>query len=149
MIEIKKLGRSCGECTKCCEGWLSGVAYGYEFKFGTKCKFLGKGCNIYPYRPSDPCKTFECEYKRNLSIPEWLKPDKSGVIIIKRYLEDIPYYRVVYGGKKIDQKIYDWAEEYSKLNIKNNVIVDEILRVKIFSVDERFIALANEAYKIK
>jgi len=73
--------RSCDTCTKCCEGWLSGNAYEHQFYPGVPCAYLGKGCTIYKNRPENPCKTFVCEWLADESIPYWMRPDLSGVIL--------------------------------------------------------------------
>ena len=83
--------RACDGCTRCCEGWLTGIAYGYEFYPGKKCHFLSsKNCTIYPIRPDNPCKTFQCQWKENLwkrnyqrksfsytKRPSWNKPKRN------------------------------------------------------------------------
>jgi hypothetical protein len=73
----------------CCQGHLTGTAHGFEFYPGKSCHFIRKdGCSIYPYRPSDPCKTFKCEWKSNKSFPESYRPDKLKIIFINRWLND-------------------------------------------------------------
>ena len=148
MIKIKSVGRSCDGCTKCCEGWLFGTAYGYDFNPYKKCAFLNQGCTIYPMRPQDPCKSFECQWKVNRNLPEWLKPDKSDVIILKKYIDIFDYLMIFPTGKKISQKVYDWAEEYSKLDVKNHVVVSEQNTYKLFSKHKHFREIAKEKFKV-
>lgn len=42
----------------------------------------GAGCTIYPARPS-PCRAFECGWRMLDIIPESLRPDRSGVLILE------------------------------------------------------------------
>ncbi len=41
--------RSCSDCTKCCEGSLSGEVFGKTFYSGKPCHFvkLNEGCSVY------------------------------------------------------------------------------------------------------
>ena len=106
---MKTPDRSCDGCTKCCDGWLSGHAYGKYFNPGRPCHFAGvNGCTIYNDRPDDPCKTFNCEWILNADIPEWLKPDRANVIIIKRNKDGIEYWKVVEAGAKITVEAVTW-----------------------------------------
>ena len=75
--------RSCGTCTKCCEGWLHGEVNGQQFYPGVPCVYLAGNCTIYKNRPENPCKAFVCEWLADTSIPEWMKPDRSQVILIR------------------------------------------------------------------
>ena len=88
MIEIKS-DRSCGECTMCCQGHLTGFAHGFEFGPNKPCHWVrDSGCGIYPYRPESPCKTFKCEWKVNREIPEPFRPDKIKAIFVNRPQEN-------------------------------------------------------------
>lgn len=75
--------RSCGECTKCCDGWLAGRVLGENMYPGKPCRFVASGikCSIYQNRPEDPCKTYYCEWLINDEIPEWMKPSEINIII--------------------------------------------------------------------
>ena len=45
---FKTFQRNCNNCTKCCEGWLSGEVNGYSFYPGRPCHFMKcDGCSIY------------------------------------------------------------------------------------------------------
>ena len=69
----------CAECRACCQGWVIGEAYGSRFYPGKACDFLCGGCQIYDVRPN-VCRKFYCAYAQEL-FPEWMRPDKSKVII--------------------------------------------------------------------
>jgi hypothetical protein len=59
----------------------------------------------------------------NDSIPQWLKPNLSKVIIVERNSEDIGYYIEVYeAGQKIDSTVLSWLFEYH-LNTKINMSI--------------------------
>jgi len=121
-----KTKRECGECTACCEGWLSGSAYGKEFFKGCPCYFkTGCGCSIYENRPENPCKEYSCEWLVNDDFPEWFKPNLSKVIISKKFIEEkkCEYLSVIEMGEKIDSTILNWLfRYYMKKNI--NMIIE-------------------------
>jgi len=138
MIEAKTVTRACGTCKKCCEGSLSGKAYNFEFGSGKACGYLGvNGCNIYAMRPHNPCKIFQCEWTLDHSLPEWLKPNLSNVIMSRRTIGLYTFLMIVPEGQEISEKIHSWAEEYSKQDIKNHVlIVGDVSRA--YSLDPKF-----------
>jgi len=69
--------RVCGECTLCCK--LPAVPE-FNKPTGEWCRYCNpkKGCQIYTTRP-ESCKNFQCLWLLN-SLPDYLRPDKSGVI---------------------------------------------------------------------
>jgi hypothetical protein len=110
-MEMKnfKNNRNCNGCTKCCDGWLIGNIYGHDMYIGKPCHFVkSDGCSIYNERPHEPCKIFKCEWLVNLDIPEWLYPKKSEVIILKKKINNIPYFEVIETGKKLSVEILNW-----------------------------------------
>jgi len=108
-------GRACNGCTKCCE-WLSAEAYGFKFGNGLACTFLkDHGCGIYECRPNG-CKAFQCHWKTESTIPEWLKPDQVNVIMAEERLSRFTYISVVYAGKP-DKRVFDWMSEQSRLGV--------------------------------
>jgi hypothetical protein len=108
-------GRACNGCTKCCT-WLSAEAFGFKFGEGLSCTFLNTcGCSIYESRP-DVCKAFQCLWKTDLTIPEWLKPDLVNVIMIEKQLSKFKYIEIIYADKP-NPKIFDWCREQSALGL--------------------------------
>lgn len=104
------MDRTCDGCTKCCDGWLSGIAHGRAFWSGRPCHFVGQnGCTIYNDRPQDPCKSYQCEWLVNDDVPEWLKPSMSNVLISKRKSGDTEYWRVSEAGAKITVEALSWV----------------------------------------
>ena len=90
-----KRTRSCDGCTACCDGRLSTNVFGRK-TVGQPCHYLGENkCSIYKHRPKDPCKIFECSWlkDKHFKYPEWLKPDKSGLLLMdwKKTKSGIPY----------------------------------------------------------
>ena len=74
--------RNCGDCTACCDGWLSAATL--EMRPGKPCKNrCDAGCGIYEDRPEDPCRLFRCGWLQGvLPDDESWRPDKSGAILL-------------------------------------------------------------------
>ncbi|HEX4511473.1 MAG TPA: hypothetical protein VH328_15405 [Burkholderiaceae bacterium] len=108
--------RSCGECAKCCEGWLSGTVYGHAFSPGRPCFFLEKTCSIYPDRPLDPCRNYRCAWLAEEIFPMWMKPSLANVILTKR--EDAQskaaYYIADQAGDTFDVRALQWLLDWAK-----------------------------------
>ena len=105
------MSRSCGTCTKCCEGFLHGNVNNKPFFKGRPCHFvsIGKGCTTYETRPVSPCIEFTCAWLTDPEIPEWMKPDAINAIIEERTVEGIPYTRVTEAGSSLDNKVLNWV----------------------------------------
>jgi len=121
IIPIVTENRSCGDCTLCCEGWLVGNVQGHEIYPGRKCHFVdvGKGCTIYDERP-EMCQKYECQWLIDKNIPEWLKPNRSDVILKVKEIHGYTYLEVTETGKKIDSEILSWLFS----NLVQNVYVN-------------------------
>ena len=109
--------RSCGTCTKCCEGWLSANIKGHEMHPGKPCFFLADGkCTDYGGRPNT-CKVYNCAWKsESETFPEWMRPDRTGVIISKITLPsrpDLTHYEVAESGGNLDVKTLNWLIQWS------------------------------------
>lgn len=95
--------KSCNNCTACCSGTLRGSVNGFPFWKGRPCHFMDcNGCSIYEERPADPCRSYECGYLKFDWVPQWMRPDQSGVIITQRETKNkkIPFLEVAeYKGK--------------------------------------------------
>jgi hypothetical protein len=107
--------RECDSCTKCCEGWLEGEALGHKFGNGNPCAILtiGKGCNSYALRPKEPCANYQCGWKSNIDIPDWLKPNQSNVIINYAIIENVPFVKLIETGKTLSSKALTWVLKYA------------------------------------
>lgn len=118
-MQVKK--RSCGECTKCCEGWLTGDAYGHSFYAGKPCHFFCKGCTIYADRPVDPCQTYECEWLTNNELPGWMRPDLCQAVITKKEHQGVHYYDLVETGQTLESNVLSWFILWA-LNSQKNIL---------------------------
>jgi len=103
--------RECGDCTKCCEGWLSANINGHQMHPGRPCHFLASGkCTIYENRPGT-CRNYNCAWKSDDIFPAWMRPDLIGVIITKvthPTRSDLTHYEVAEAGGKLDIKTLNW-----------------------------------------
>lgn len=101
--------KSCGSCTECCQGWVTGSANDVHFYPGVPCAFLEcTGCGIYEKRPIDPCRTFKCEWLANKDFPAWMRPDKIKAIIMHKQIDGINYYELVECGQKLDSSVLEF-----------------------------------------
>lgn len=111
-VETIDYKRECGSCSECCKGWLTGTIYDYDMSPNYPCHFVDSNkcegcCTIYEHRP-EMCSSYKCEWLTNtLIFPEWLKPEKSKIIITERSIEneetgeEITYLQVVECGQTI------------------------------------------------
>lgn len=100
--------RTCGECTACCDGWLTTNIKGNEVYPGKPCPFsiYGKGCSDYKNRPKDPCVSFQCEWLAHPeAYPDYLRPDRSKAIFVMRKIEGIDYLSVSEAGQNLQAEI--------------------------------------------
>ena len=71
---------NCGDCTACCNVLLIEDINKQAY---TPCQHCDGGCAIYDTKPQT-CNEFECAYLQAKDVPELLRPDKCGIIFIKR-----------------------------------------------------------------
>lgn len=102
--------RTCDGCTKCCEGWLIATIKGQPMYPGKPCQFvqIGKGCATYSTRPKNPCRTYKCAWLQNETIPEWIAPKTSGVIIAYQKIQDIVYVELTSTGQPVTDEVLTW-----------------------------------------
>lgn len=122
-VLLKSNHRTCGDCTKCCDGSLSGVAHGIRFYRGKPCHFKCEtGCGIYKDRPQSPCIDYTCGWldDKDFAVPEWMKPSVSNVILdIHPWGEKDSgkaYLRVTEAGAKMDPKVMWWVFAFTQAN---------------------------------
>lgn len=70
--------RSCGSCTACCKTHSVSEIQKPAGKWCTDCT-IGKGCNIYPSRPSQ-CRDFRCEWLKGFG-EESERPDRVKYVL--------------------------------------------------------------------
>tara|TARA_R110001606_G_scaffold338829_1_gene486884 strand:- start:2643 stop:3065 length:423 start_codon:yes stop_codon:yes gene_type:complete len=109
--------RECGDCTQCCQGNLVLKIFDQRWT-GRPCQFVGeKGCTIYKDRPKDPCKDFKCGWLGDTDyvFPEWMKPDKSGLILMWKKRNSIPYLLAVHckSGTNVEALLwlFTWVDD--------------------------------------
>lgn len=115
--------RECGDCTKCCEGWLNGSAKGKSFYPGKPCHYIsiGKGCTIYATRPKDPCIDFKCQWLIDSEIAEWLKPNQVNAIILSKEVKGMKYLSLVEAGETLRSDVLTQVLLYAVSNQINFV----------------------------
>ena len=120
--------RSCGECTKCCEGYLHGendlvMKDGRTFKLGgAPCPILqiGKGCGDYENRPDSPCRGFICEWIRQpQAYPDEMRPDRINAVFSLQEVDGIPYLRITEAGARLDSEVLSHGIKLALLNRAN------------------------------
>jgi hypothetical protein len=149
MTQLPLLNRTCGDCTRCCEGWLAGDIRGHKMYPGKNCYFLeiGKGCKEYEDRPQHPCKNFECEWLINERVPLALKPSVVGSIFVKKDINSIEYLLLVEAGRKMDSDVLSWGISYC---LSNNINFCWHVSDKIFWIgSEDFDAEMEKLYPNK
>ena len=108
--------RRCGSCTGCCDGWLRINVYGHLAFPGQPCPFsTGQSCSIYDQRPQEPCREFFCGWMAKGSpLPDWLRPDRSGVIVLLSKLDwhGLEVDVVVPAGRDPDERVLAWMRNY-------------------------------------
>ena len=70
----------CGTCTACCT--LLPIEP-IDKPVNTPCQYCAGGCSVYDSKP-ETCTEFACAYLQGENVPEELRPDKCGIIFIKR-----------------------------------------------------------------
>jgi hypothetical protein len=146
-------GRSCDNCTKCCEGFLAGDIRGHwmgieQNGVNKPCFFLelGKGCKEYEKRPVDPCRTFKCDYLTNEDIPEAFKPSNANAIFTTRTVKGIEYMQLIEAGRKLDSEVLSWAVSYALVNNLN--FAWRVLENIFWIGDEAFNKMMDEDYPL-
>jgi len=138
------VNRSCGTCTKCCEGHLVGTINGKEMYPGKPCYLLqiGKGCSDYENRPEEPCKAFNCQWITNPQIPDDLYPATSGVIISIQQIGDIKFMKMNCAPNEPSADQLTWFILYG---LKNQInIAWDTLQKKYWLGDSKFNKAMND-----
>jgi len=107
--------RPCGDCTACCDGNIIGTSYGNKFGNHKACVFLvRKQCTIYPDRPSC-CSSYQCAWTQNI-LPEWMKPNKCGVLVSVETKDDKQFLKVIEMKDAIEYSVYAEISSFCKEN---------------------------------
>lgn len=83
---------------------------------GKPCFFLADSkCTDYEGRPNT-CKSYNCAWKSEPeTFPEWMRPDRTGVIISKITLPsrvDLTHYEIAESGGRLDVKTLNWLIQW-------------------------------------
>lgn len=117
--------KTCGECTACCEGWLRADleirGQKYAVRPDKPCPFIENySCKIHNTGDQpDSCKKYTCMWLDDPKIPDWMRPDKSGVILTEKSHGGQSYIQMVETGKKVDSTVLARVIQYSFLHGKN------------------------------
>ena len=109
--------RPCGDCSLCCDGWLTTHVLGHDIYLGHPCTFSdGHRCTIHEKRPEDPCRVFFGGWAEAGShLPEWMWPKESKVIVMtgRSSWSGQPVDVLVSAGRDPDEKVLTWYRDYS------------------------------------
>jgi hypothetical protein len=107
--------RTCGTCTACCEGWLREKKL--DMRPGQPCRHCTtQGCAIYPDRPEEPCRRFECGWlQEENTFPDAMRPDRSGVIVLlDRQWRDWDVILAIPVGRSVPPESLEWLRLHAK-----------------------------------
>lgn len=97
--------RACGDCTACCSV-LTVDTPDFKKPAGTPCQHLAaQGCGIHAVRP-DICRTWFCAWRRVAELPDWARPDRSGILVSLNFVR-AP--RNVFEGVSLNVRAIDGA----------------------------------------
>jgi len=138
--------KKCGECTKCCDGWLHANIKGQVLSPGNGCMFLTinpeGSCSIHNERPIKPCQIFSCIWLTN-DMPEELKPSISGVIAMNNKVDGIPYVFLVNAPNYPNKQLVNWFKEHNRYN---NLLYFDTSDNLVYFGDNKFMT-SIELYK--
>ena len=109
--------RVCDGCTACCDGTLN--IEELNVYWGNPCKNIcDSKCAIYENRPK-VCSNFRCQWLDDETLPEWIKPSDSGLLIKFNKKSRILYLISVY-QKTVEPSTLLYAFSYA---YRNNLFV--------------------------
>lgn len=109
--------RACGDCARCCEGWVRTRVLGIDVDLNSPCPYSsGHHCTIHERRPDDPCRIFFCGWaEAGSELPGWMQPNQCDVIVLagRSTWAGRPVDVLVSAGRDPDQRLLAWYQEYS------------------------------------
>lgn len=113
--------RSCNKCQECCNGNLT--IKELNVYPNNPCKFMCSiGCSAYNERPQ-VCKSFNCLWLTDESIPEKMYPKKSGVVMYTQKINNSLLYVTQEFWGKLNKEDEEGVLEWYKSKSVNGVIV--------------------------
>ncbi len=106
--------KECGECHKCCEGWVGGDAFGVPFHPHRPCAFHQGKCLVYSFRP-DVCKKFFCAWAQGL-FPDWMRPDLTNVLISIGDWSKGQYLKIILCDQPMPQNVEEEIKKFINLH---------------------------------
>jgi hypothetical protein len=147
------MNKSCKDCTKCCEGYLTGTIRGHVMGTETEdphkpkpCFFveINSGCKIYKSRPVDPCRAYKCHWIINPEVPEHFKPSISKTIVSNKKVNGISYLLLAEAGAPLNREVLEWYHDYCISNKINFAF--KIGKEMHLKGSNEFIAAMNKSY---
>jgi hypothetical protein len=120
--------RTCGTCTKCCEGYIPADINGYLVFVNNPCNFIkNRSCGIYNDKPSG-CNNYKCAWLSDSSIPDWMKPELLGFIVdfeivkllwLNESVKHFNYLRVTQSQSEFNNDSFIKVLKYAEDNLYN------------------------------
>jgi hypothetical protein len=114
--------RPCGDCAKCCDGWVKTRVLGHDIDLGRPCRYSsGHHCTIHADRPEDPCRVFFCGWaEAGSDLPDWMHPGQCGVIVLagRASWAGRPVDVLVSAGRDPDERMLAWFQQHSIRNLR-------------------------------
>nr|VFK27505.1 MAG: hypothetical protein BECKMB1821G_GA0114241_102826 [Candidatus Kentron sp. MB] len=110
----------------------------------------GTGCDDYDNRPENPCRHFDCGWRReNSPLPDWMKPDNARVIVIfdKLNWNHYPVDLAVPMGRKIPPRSLDWLIGYSREKQRPLVYTEQIANSGKFGKQQQMFGHGPPAFQ--
>lgn len=143
--------RSCLPCTACCEGWLDVQGPVANAKLGAPCGHCtNAGCNIYPDRPSYPCRDFVCAWRQpHTPLPDHMRPDMCGAIVMFDHLSWAGEGIIVgvATGPQIPPATFKWLQGLAVLLQKNLLTVEFEQDDEVYTGDYQLRLMGPDAFK--
>jgi Fe-S-cluster containining protein len=110
------MDKSCGSCSRCCDGTYDTIVEGHVMGDGTPCYFLENNrCSIYEYRPTNPCRMYNCLWMQYKEVPDYMKPENSGALMDVRFGKSkIPYLRIEDERSKYSEEVFLYAKNFAE-----------------------------------
>ena len=144
--------RKCLPCTACCEGWLTINTPEVRTTLDNPCKFVTEnGCSINETKPENPCKKFSCGWlDRDSPLPDWMRPDRSGAIILfdKMFWKGKPVIVTIATGANIPYKTIFEVKKLANLHSRNAIFFEYEKKLNIFTGKKKLLIHGEPLFTI-